>query len=86
MLIGSAAAYDIPGTLVVSILVAAVISSAGLRTRNENSNDTSPNRKLHHPCILVYKVRILSTAASGICYADTRSYLVILRTCIPGRL
>ena len=30
MLIGTAAAYDIPGTLVVSILVAADISSAGV--------------------------------------------------------
>ena len=30
MLIGTAAAYDIPGTLVVSILVAAGISSAGV--------------------------------------------------------
>ena len=44
MLIGTAAAYDIPGTLVVSIRIDADISSAGVRTRNESSNDTSPNR------------------------------------------
>ena len=31
MLIGTAAAYDIPGTLVVSILVAADTPSAGVR-------------------------------------------------------
>ena len=53
MLIGTAAAYDILGTRVVGILVAADTSSAGVRTRNENSNDTSPNRKFYHPCVLV---------------------------------
>ena len=49
MLIGAAAAYDIPGTLVVSILVAAVISSAGVRTRNENSDDTSSKQGITSP-------------------------------------
>ena len=87
MLIGTAAAYDIPGTLVVSILVAAdiVISRRGY-SRNENSNNTSPNRKLYHLCVLVYKMQIPSTAVPGICYARTRSYLVLVRTCVPGRL
>ena len=55
-------------------------------TRNENSNDTSPNRKLYHPCVRVYKIQILSTVVPGICYAGTRSYLVLGRTCVPGRL
>ena len=35
----------------VSIPAAAVISSAGVDTRNENTNDTSRNRKLY---VLVY--------------------------------
>ena len=71
---------SVPGTMVVSILVAADILSAGVRTCNENSNDTSPNRKLHHPCVLVYKIQILTAVQQyqvpGICYAGTRSYLV----------
>ena len=69
MLIGTAAAYDIPGTLVVSILVAADISPAGVRTRNDNSNDTSPNRKLHQPCVLVYKIQILKAVQQYQVYA-----------------
>ena len=85
MLVGTVADYDIPGTLVVSILVAADIS-AGVGILIENSNDTSPNRKLYHPCVLVYKIPLLSTAVPGICYAGTTSYLVLVRTCIPGRL
>ena len=62
-----------------------IISRRGY-TRNENSNDTSPNRKSYHPCVLVYKIQILSTAVPGICYARTRSYLVLVRTFVPGRL
>ena len=57
MLIGTAAAYDIPGTLVFSILIAAEISSAGV-----------------------------GIPIPGICYARTRSYLVFVHTCVPGRL
>ena len=90
MLIGTAAAYDIPGTLVVSILVAAVISSAGVRTRNENSNDTYPNRKLHNPCVLVYKLQILTAAVQQYqVYAmlvRDRTWCILVRTCIACRL
>ena len=46
VLIGTASASDISGTLVVSILVAAGISSTGAGTRNENSDDTYPNVSL----------------------------------------
>ena len=89
MLVGTVADYDIPGTLVVSILVAADIS-AGVGILIENSNDTSPNRKLYHPCVLVYKIRILSTAVPGtrvqymLCWYEVVPATV--RTCIPGRL
>ena len=62
-----------------------IISRRGY-TRNEDSNDTSPDRKLYHPCILAHKIQILSTAVPGICYAGTRSHLVLVRTCVPGRL
>ena len=31
-------------------------------------------------------MQILSTAVPGIRYARTRSYLVLVRTCVPGRL
>ena len=55
-------------------------------TRNENSNDTSPNMKLYHPCVLVYEIHILSTAVPGICCARSRPCLVLVRTCAPGRL
>ena len=34
-------------------------------TRNENSNDTSPNRKLYHPCVLVYVYLILRVSADS---------------------
>ena len=51
-----------------------IISRRGY-TRNENSNDISRNRKLYHPCVLVYKIQILRTAVvPGICYARTRLY------------
>ena len=90
MLIGAAAAYDIPGTLVVRILVAADISSAGVRTRNENSNDTYPNRKLHNPCVLVYKLQILTAAVQQYqVYAmlvRDRTWCILVRTCIACRL
>ena len=85
MLIGTVAAYDIPATLAVSILVAAATSSAGvgifpLRTA------TKPLGKVYHPYVLVYKIPLLNIAVPGICYAGMWSYLMIVRTCTPGRL
>ena len=89
MLIGTAAAYDTPGTLVVSILVAN-ISSADVRTRNENSNDTYPNRELHNPCVLVYKLQTLTAAVQQYqVYAmlvRDRTWCILVRTCIACRL
>ena len=88
MLIGTAA-YDITGTLAVGILVAD-IPSASVPTRNENSNDTSPNRKLHHPCVLVHKMQILTAVQQYQTYAmlvRDRTWCILVRTCcIPCRL
>ena len=89
MLVGTVADYDIPGTLVVSILVAADIS-AGVGILIENSNDTSPNRKLHHPCVLVHKMQILTAVQQYQTYAmlvRDRTWCILVRTCcIPCRL
>ena len=57
MRIGTAAAYDIPGTLVVTILVAADISSAGVGIPALKTATTPLNRKSYHPCVLVYKIK-----------------------------
>ena len=87
MLIGTAAAYDIPGTLVVYILAAADISSAGVGMPAMRTATTPLPTSIYitraYWCI---KTEILSTAIPGVCYARTRSYLVLVRTCVPGRL
>ena len=91
MLIGTAAPYDIPDTLEVNILFAANISSAGVGITAMRTATTLSQQELYHPYVLVYKMQILSTAVSGTRfmipgYARTRSYLILVRSCVPGRL
>ena len=86
MLICTAAAYDIPGTLVVSMVDAADTSSAGVGIPAKRTATTPPNRKNSHPCVLVYNILILGTAVPGLCYDVKRANLILVRTCTHGRL
>ena len=61
MPIGTASAYDIPGTLVVGMLVAADTSSARVGIPATRTATTPPDRKNYHPFVLVYKVQHTNT-------------------------
>ena len=89
MLIDTAAAYDIPGTLVVSILVAADISSAGVgipAMRTATTPLLTGNYITRAYWHIKYKYSVQQYQVYATRYAGTRSYLVLVRTFVPGTL
>ena len=82
MLIGTVAAYDIPGTLVVSILVAADVSSAGvgilaLRTATTPLPTGNYITRAYWYIKYEFSVQQYQVLEYSICYAGTRSYLLL---------
>ena len=81
MRIGAVAAYDIPGTLVVIILVAADISSAGAGIPAMRTATTPlPTGNYITRAYTHIKNEYSVQQVSGIFYAGAGSYLVLVRT------